>query len=147
MSLATVSSRASPVPWTQCCQVLGRRRCPSSSVSGHNAWVSDSERAPPTCVTHISFGFLPVVVVAGSLIVCLSRGMLCETIDISFCQPIYFVWFNAESILLFLHQQPDVAHLAAIYLKYASIGLPAYAFNGISRYALSPNSGNALTVL
>src|SRR5712672_2139910 len=62
--------------------------------------------------------------------------MLCETADISFCQPVYFVWFNAESILLSLHQQPDVAHLAAIYLKYASIGLPAYAFNCISRYAL-----------
>jgi Na+-driven multidrug efflux pump len=71
--------------------------------------------------------------------------MLCEAPDISFCQPVYFVWFNAESILLFLHQQPDVAHLAAIYLKYASIGLPAYAFNSISRYALCPNSGNALT--
>ncbi|KAI0284705.1 MATE efflux family protein [Russula aff. rugulosa BPL654] len=55
------------------------------------------------------------VVVAGSLI------------------PICYVWFNAESILLFLHQQPDVAYLAAIYLKYASIGLPAYAFNAISR--------------
>jgi Na+-driven multidrug efflux pump len=73
--------------------------------------------------------------------------MICETTDISFCQPVYFVWFNAESILLSLHQQPDVAHLAAIYLKYASIGLPAYAFNCVSRYALCPNSGNALTVL
>ncbi|KAF8500305.1 MATE efflux family protein [Russula emetica] len=50
-----------------------------------------------------------------------------------FLIPVYFVWFNAESILLFLHQQPDVAHLAAIYLKYASIGLPAYTFNSISR--------------
>ena len=59
-----------------------------------------------------------------------------------FCQPIFFLWFNAESILLFLHQQPDVAHLAAVYLKYASIGLPAYAFNCVSRYALCPNSGN-----
>ena len=59
--------------------------------------------------------------------------------DILFCQPIFFLWFNAESILLFLHQQPDVAHLAAVYLKYASIGLPAYAFNAVSRYALRPN--------
>jgi len=50
-----------------------------------------------------------------------------------FLIPVYFVWFNAESILLSLHQQPDVAHLAAIYLKYASIGLPAYAFNCVSR--------------
>ncbi|KAH9017086.1 MATE efflux family protein [Lactarius deliciosus] len=51
----------------------------------------------------------------------------------TFLIPISFLWFNAESILLFLHQQPDVAHLAAVYLKYASIGLPAYAFNCISR--------------
>ncbi|KAH9049321.1 MATE efflux family protein [Lactarius hengduanensis] len=51
----------------------------------------------------------------------------------AFLIPISFLWFNAESILLFLHQQPDVAHLAAVYLKYASIGLPAYAFNCISR--------------
>ncbi|KAI0305257.1 MATE efflux family protein [Multifurca ochricompacta] len=50
-----------------------------------------------------------------------------------FLVPIYFLWFNAESILLFLHQQPEVAHLAALYLKWASIGLPAYAFNCISR--------------
>ncbi|KAI9510175.1 MATE efflux family protein [Russula earlei] len=50
-----------------------------------------------------------------------------------FLIPIYFLWFNAESILLFLHQDPDVAHLAAVYLKCASIGLPAYAFNCISR--------------
>ncbi|KAI0252928.1 mate-domain-containing protein [Lactifluus subvellereus] len=50
-----------------------------------------------------------------------------------FLIPILFLWFNAESILLFLHQQPDVAHLAALYLKYASIGLPAYTFNCISR--------------
>src|SRR5260221_8584795 len=65
--------------------------------------------------------------------------------DLPTCQPIFFVWFNAESILLFLHQQPDVAHLAGIYLKYASIGLPAYAFNCISRCDLSPIEGNQLT--
>ena len=147
MSLATVSSRASPVPWTLCCPVLGRQPNHSSSDSGHNAWVGDSESILPTCVTHILFDLLAVVVVAGFLIVCLSRHMPLETADISFCQPICFVWFNAESILLFLHQQPDVAHLAAIYLKYASIGLPAYAFNAISRYALCPNLGNTLTVL
>ncbi|EPQ53474.1 MATE efflux family protein [Gloeophyllum trabeum ATCC 11539] len=47
--------------------------------------------------------------------------------------PILFVWFNAESILLFLKQEPEVAHLAGIYLKWTSIGLPAYMFNSISR--------------
>jgi hypothetical protein len=38
--------------------------------------------------------------------------------------------------LLTLKQDPDVARLAATYLKYLSVGLPAYAFNGISRWAL-----------
>ncbi|KAH9974781.1 multidrug/Oligosaccharidyl-lipid/Polysaccharide flippase [Lactifluus volemus] len=50
-----------------------------------------------------------------------------------FLIPILFLWFNAESMLISLRQDPDVAHLAALYLKYASIGLPAYSFNCISR--------------
>ncbi|RXW17121.1 hypothetical protein EST38_g8726 [Candolleomyces aberdarensis] len=47
--------------------------------------------------------------------------------------PILLIWFSAESILLFLRQDPDVARLAAIYLRWVSLGLPAYAFNCISR--------------
>ncbi|KAK7046858.1 RNA helicase, partial [Favolaschia claudopus] len=47
--------------------------------------------------------------------------------------PMYFIWFNAELILLGLKQDPEVAHLAALYLKWVSFGLPAYAFNLISR--------------
>ncbi|EIN09142.1 MATE efflux family protein [Punctularia strigosozonata HHB-11173 SS5] len=47
--------------------------------------------------------------------------------------PILVIWFNAESILLALKQDSDVARLAALYLKYLSLGLPAYAFNCISR--------------
>ncbi|KAI6132539.1 MATE efflux family protein [Pisolithus croceorrhizus] len=47
--------------------------------------------------------------------------------------PILVVWFNAEPILLLLKQDPEVARLASIYLKYASWGLPAYTFNCISR--------------
>ena len=47
--------------------------------------------------------------------------------------PIILIWFNSEAILLGLKQEPEVAHLAATYLKWATIGLPAYAFNGISR--------------
>ncbi|KAJ8454961.1 hypothetical protein ONZ51_g12723 [Trametes cubensis] len=47
--------------------------------------------------------------------------------------PILMVWFSSESILLFLKQEPEVARLAAVYLKYSAIGLPAYAFNSISR--------------
>lgn len=47
--------------------------------------------------------------------------------------PMFAIWFNAESILLLLRQEPEVARLAGIYLKWASLGLPAYAFNCISR--------------
>ncbi|KIL62651.1 hypothetical protein M378DRAFT_165478 [Amanita muscaria Koide BX008] len=47
--------------------------------------------------------------------------------------PMYLLWFNAEPILLFLKQDPVVAHLAAVYLRWISLGLPAYAFNSISR--------------
>ncbi|KAH7921551.1 MATE efflux family protein [Leucogyrophana mollusca] len=47
--------------------------------------------------------------------------------------PILAIWFNSEAILLLLRQEPEVAHLAGIYMKWASIGLPAYAFNNIIR--------------
>ncbi|KAJ6501268.1 MATE efflux family protein [Mycena vulgaris] len=47
--------------------------------------------------------------------------------------PMYFVWFNAETILLGLKQDPEVARLAALYLRWVSLGLPAYTFNLISR--------------
>lgn len=45
----------------------------------------------------------------------------------------YIIWFNAEAILLALKQEPEVAHLASLYLRWVSLGLPAYAFNCISR--------------
>lgn len=47
--------------------------------------------------------------------------------------PVLMIWFNAESVLLLLKQDPEVAHLAGVYLKWASLGLPAYAFNCVSR--------------
>ncbi|OCH87072.1 MATE efflux family protein [Obba rivulosa] len=47
--------------------------------------------------------------------------------------PVFFIWFNSESILLLLGQEPEVAYLAAVYLKWSTIGLPAYTFNSISR--------------
>jgi len=34
------------------------------------------------------------------------------------------IWFNAESLLLLLKQEPEVAHLAAVYLRWVSLGLP-----------------------
>ncbi|TFY63208.1 hypothetical protein EVG20_g6409 [Dentipellis fragilis] len=47
--------------------------------------------------------------------------------------PIFAIWFNSEALLILLRQDADVAHLAGVYLKYISIGLPAYTFNAISR--------------
>ncbi|EEB91809.1 hypothetical protein MPER_09775, partial [Moniliophthora perniciosa FA553] len=47
--------------------------------------------------------------------------------------PMLFIWFNAEAILLSLKQEPEIAHLASVYLRWMSLGLPAYAFNLISR--------------
>ncbi|KAJ7591071.1 mate-domain-containing protein [Mycena floridula] len=47
--------------------------------------------------------------------------------------PMFIIWFKSEGILLLLRQDPEVARLAAIYLHWVSLGLPAYAFNCISR--------------
>ncbi|KAG1762822.1 MATE efflux family protein [Suillus occidentalis] len=47
--------------------------------------------------------------------------------------PVFMIWFNVESILLLLRQDPEVSRLAAVYLKWSSFGLPAYSFNCISR--------------
>lgn len=47
--------------------------------------------------------------------------------------PMLWVWFHAEPILLSLRQEPEIAKLAGAYLKWATPGLPAYAFNCISR--------------
>lgn len=51
-------------------------------------------------------------------------------------QPIFAVWLNSESILLALKQDPEVSRLAALYLKYLSLGLPAYAVNNITRFVV-----------
>ncbi|KIJ59881.1 hypothetical protein HYDPIDRAFT_117978 [Hydnomerulius pinastri MD-312] len=47
--------------------------------------------------------------------------------------PIFFTWFHGENLLLMLKQDPEVARLAGTYLKWASLSLPAYSFNCISR--------------
>ncbi|KAL0958292.1 hypothetical protein HGRIS_000439 [Hohenbuehelia grisea] len=49
------------------------------------------------------------------------------------CVPILAVWLNAEALLIGLKQEPEVAQLAALYLRWVSFGLPAYAFNCVSR--------------
>ncbi|KAF8508260.1 mate-domain-containing protein [Hysterangium stoloniferum] len=47
--------------------------------------------------------------------------------------PIFAIWTNTEPILLILKQEPEVARLAGVYLKWLSLGLPAFAFNTTSR--------------
>ncbi|KIK23952.1 hypothetical protein PISMIDRAFT_678674 [Pisolithus microcarpus 441] len=47
--------------------------------------------------------------------------------------PVLALWLHAEPLLLGLNQDPEIARLASIYLKWASLGLPAYAFNCVSR--------------
>ena len=46
-------------------------------------------------------------------------------------KPISAVWISSESILLALKQDPEVAHLAATYLRWSLLGLPAYGFNHV----------------
>lgn len=38
--------------------------------------------------------------------------------------PIVTLWLNGEAVLLKLNQEPEVARLAALYLRYMCIGLP-----------------------
>lgn len=49
--------------------------------------------------------------------------------------PIVVAWFYTEDILIALHQDPDVAHMAAQYLYVLTLALPAFgAFEIIRRY-------------
>jgi len=43
--------------------------------------------------------------------------------------PMYLFWWNAEVILIGLKQDPEVAKLAGIYLKWLSLGLPGASRN------------------
>lgn len=47
--------------------------------------------------------------------------------------PIFWFWFNIRQVLVIFRQDPEVAMLAGIYLRCASLELPAYCFNLISR--------------
>ncbi|KAH0833269.1 MATE efflux family protein [Lanmaoa asiatica] len=70
-------------------------------------------QCPITCNANQTFG---IVLMTGMILI-----------------PILAIWLRAEPILLALNQEPEVARLAAIYLRWASLGLPAYTFNCISR--------------
>jgi MATE family multidrug resistance protein len=50
----------------------------------------------------------------------------------------YFVWFQAEGLLLFLQQEPEVAARAALYLRYLSVGIPGYALNTVMKKCVIP---------
>jgi hypothetical protein len=57
------------------------------------------------------------------------------------------VWFNAEAILIFLKQEPEVAHKAAVYLRSLSVGLPGYAANCVlKKYFQAQGKYNVPTV-
>ncbi|KAG8713582.1 hypothetical protein FRC09_018555 [Ceratobasidium sp. 395] len=47
--------------------------------------------------------------------------------------PISVVWLNIEHVFLHLRQDPQVASLAAVYLRFSIPQLPAYAFNAVIR--------------
>lgn len=55
------------------------------------------------------------------------------SLSIMLWQPIVVLWQNFEPVLLHFRQDPEVARLAALYLKFASLELPGYAFNTIFR--------------
>jgi len=110
---------------------------------------------------NVFYTFPLVVVVSFFLIV--STGLFPQWIIYwlaTSSQPIFILWINAEAVLLKLKQEPEVAHLAAVYLRWMCLGLPgtftlsksalfhrwriglfsAYAFNCISRWAPVPLS-------
>lgn len=63
-------------------------------------------------------------------------GLWCQRMAIVmavFLIPITAIWLNVETILLFLRQDPEIAHLAALYLRWSLLGLPAYGFNQIAQ--------------
>ncbi|KAJ3995059.1 multidrug/Oligosaccharidyl-lipid/Polysaccharide flippase [Lentinula boryana] len=58
------------------------------------------------------------------------RMMLIVTLTLL---PIITLWLNAEAVLLKLNQEPEVARLAALYLRWMCVGIPAFTFNCVSR--------------
>lgn len=54
------------------------------------------------------------------------------------------IWFNAESILLFLRQEPEVARLASLYLRWVSLGLPGMVRQFLSEPNLTNHSKHTL---
>lgn len=145
MSLATVSSRASPAPWTLCYPVLGRRPSLSSSGSGHNAWVSNSVPAFPTLT--LAEPTMLAVVVAGFLIVCLS--VLASSHKLTSCSPSPSSFFGSMQSQFYSFCINSLMSLTS--LPYISNTLPSVSLHMLSMLYLGtpyvPTSGNGLTVL
>lgn len=75
----------------------------------------------------------------------LQRATICVSVLLI---PIVAIWFNAEAILLFLNQSPNVSKRAALYLQWLSVGLPGYALNLMMRkYFLAQNIQNVHQVI
>ncbi|KAG8903133.1 hypothetical protein FRB99_003676 [Tulasnella sp. 403] len=47
--------------------------------------------------------------------------------------PVYIAWHSSYAILIYLRQDPEVAAYASLYLRWLSMGLPAYSFNYLAR--------------
>jgi Na+-driven multidrug efflux pump len=72
----------------------------------------------------MSNGFVITTVVVDFVSLAVSPLVKNISLSDSVSQPMFLIWLNAEPILIFLNQEPEVAHLAAIYLRWASLGLP-----------------------
>ena len=52
-----------------------------------------------------------------------------EDVQTRVLQPISFIWLHAEPILLAMKQDPEVAQLATLYLRWSTLGLPGSSFH------------------
>ncbi|RKP36692.1 mate-domain-containing protein [Dimargaris cristalligena] len=75
----------------------------------------------------------------------LQRGIVAITI----CHvPIVIFWWYSESMLLALNQDPEIAHLAGLYLRYLIIGcLPNLLFECVKRYLQAQEIMHASTIV
>jgi len=89
-------------------------------------------KSPPSYVYPTDGSFITAVVLFLLLFVSLTYN--CPVVQklIAISKPISAIWIQSESILLALKQDPEVAHLAATYLRWSLLGLPAYGFNNIA---------------
>ncbi|KAJ1911619.1 ethionine resistance protein [Tieghemiomyces parasiticus] len=75
----------------------------------------------------------------------LQRGI----IVITACHiPIVLLWWHSEAILLLAHQDPDIAHLSGVYLRYQMLGcLPGLLFECVKRFLQAQGIMHASTLV